>query len=116
MLPRSKSKRITVDGQRYQYVVSESGPVQAGVVPLAVTVQHGQNGARLRVLGITTLRVPADQSRFYLGRTASPNIEPRYVAQLIGLAVSRGWVPTLPGPIFLLHVTNLDIDLVTAEA
>ena len=116
MLPRSKSKRITVDGQRYQYVVAESGPVEDRVVPLAVTVQHRQNGARLRVLGITTLRVPADQSKFYMGRTANPNIEPRHVAQLIGLAVSRGWVPTLPGPIFLLHVTNPDIYLVAPEA
>lgn len=116
MLPRSKSKRITVDGQRYQYVVAECGPVHDRVVPLAVTVQHDQNGARLRVLGISTLRVPADQSKFYMGRTASPNIEPRHVAQLIALAMSRGWVPTLPGPIFLLHVTSPDIDLVPREA
>ncbi len=116
MLPGSKSNRITVDDERYQYVVTESGAADDGIVPLAITVQHHQNGARLRVIGLTTRRVPEDESKFYMGRTVEPNVEPCQVALLIRLAMSRGWAPTSPGPLFALHVTKSDVFPAAAEA
>jgi hypothetical protein len=109
MLPASKSNRITVDDERYQYVVTEAGATDNDVVPLAVTVQHHQNGARLRVIGLTASRVPEDQSKFSMGRTVEPNVEPRHVVLLIRLATSRGWAPTSPGPPFILRVTKSDV-------
>jgi|SRR5579872_811939 len=116
MLPKSKSNRITVDSQRFQYIVAESGSARDKVVPLTVNVQHEQNGARLRVIGLATYRVPEEQSKFYMGRTVNPNVEPRHIAKLIRLALSRGWIPLSPGPTFTLEVTNSDVFPVSAAS
>ena len=110
MLPRSGSKTITVDGNEYQYMVTESGATENSIVPLAVIVQHRENnGARLRVIGLTTRRVPSEQSKFYMGRSVEFSVEPRHVAQLIRLAISRNWQPRLSGPTMILQVSNADL-------
>lgn len=108
MLPGSKSKQVAVDHDRFRYVVSESGASENGAVPLVVTVQHGtENGVRLRVVGLTTQRVPEKDSKFYRGRTVDPAVRPRDVVELIRLGISRGRAPTTPGPAFILHVEGI---------
>jgi hypothetical protein len=107
MLPRSKSKQVAVDHDRFRYLISESGKTENGVVSLIVTVQHcTENGARLRVVGLKTHRVPEASSKFYRGRTVDPALQPRDVVELIKLGISRGWVPKLPGPAFILRVES----------
>ena len=99
-----------VDSDRYQYIVNEDSTAQGTVVPLTVTVQHcAGNGARLRVVGLSTLRVPEDQSKYYMGRTVELSIGPRHVAQLIRIAISRGWTPASSGAAFILQITNADV-------
>ena len=110
MLPSSGSRRITVDKSRYRYVVSESGTGHDGVVTLAVTVQlPAENGAYLRVLGLTARRVPEELSKFYSGRTLDRDVQSRHVARLIRLGLASGWDPRSPGPAVILQVSNSDV-------
>ncbi len=110
MLPRKKSNQITIDARRYRYVVNERPSDSAGHVPLAITVQDElANGACLHIDGLSTRRVPVMESRFYMGRTVAPCVEPRHVAVLISLAIRQGWVPDAPGAPFPLAVQNADI-------
>jgi len=110
MLPNAKSNRITVDEARYQYVISESGSSEVDTIPLSITVQHREkNGAHLRVVGLTAFRVPAEESKFYMGRTVDRPVEPRHVAQMVRLAISRGWKPESPGPAFVLSLGNSEV-------
>ncbi len=110
MLPSSNSNRITVDGACYRYIVSESGTVRDGVVPLAVTVQlPNYNGTYLRVLGLTAQRVPEEPKKFYMGRTLAQTIKPRHVARLIRLGLARGWEPRLHGPAVILPISNSEV-------
>ncbi len=117
MLPRSKSKRITVDGNRYRYLVTESAKVQDGVVPLAVTAQLGDtSGSLLRVIGLTARRWPEKLSKFYMGRSLDLPLGPRHVARLIRLGVSRGWEPGASGPVVILQANNSDVFDVEQDA
>ncbi len=109
MLPRNNSKRICVDSIDYRYVVSDSNAAD-GTVSLTVNVQSEDgNGAVLRVIGLTTSRVPEDESKFYMGRTVSKSILPRHVAKLIALATASGWNPQQAGAPVVLQLTNEDV-------
>ncbi len=117
MLPSSKSNRIAVDGARYRYIVSESGTVHDGIVPLAVTVQlPDYNGTYLRVLGLTARRMPEEPTKFYMGRTLDQTIKPRHVARLIRLGLARGWEPRLPGPAVIVQISNSEVFAVDCTA
>ena len=110
MLPRSKSKRITIGPDQFRYVVNEAISSSGDTVPLAVTVQHeSANGALLRVTGLTVRRVPIDQSKWYDGRTVARPIKPPQIVGLILRAKQSGWVPESPGPPFVLQVQNDDV-------
>jgi hypothetical protein len=98
MLKRVGSKNITVDDQRYRYVISEVGVPKGPSVPLALTVQHAStNGSRLRVTGLHAVRVPESESKFYMGRSLEAPILPGHVESLIRSALGRGWQPQVPG-------------------
>jgi hypothetical protein len=116
MLPNSKSNRLTVDKQRYRYIVAESAAVTDNTVPLTITIQNQNNGARLRVIGLTTFRVPKEQSKWYEGRTVGQPVVPQHVAELIRIAISRGWVPALPGPTFVLQIANSEVFPISEKA
>ena len=108
MLKRVGSKNITVDGQRYRYVVSEVDPSKRPGVALALTIQHAsKNGSRLRITGLGAVRVPEAESKFLMGRTLAAPVLPRDVESLIRLALDRGWTPQLSGGEF---VVKLDSD------
>ena len=110
MLPSSGSKRVEVDGTDYRYIVSGPGTVEDGVVPLSVTIQYrSNNGAYLRVLGLTARCLPVELSKFYKGRTLIQTIKPRHVARLIRLGLARGWEPELKGPPVILQVSNSEV-------
>jgi hypothetical protein len=112
MLPRKNSNRITIDERRYRYIVSERDRDAADDVALVITVQdETANGACLHVEGLETRRVPLEQSKFYMGRTVIPCVEPRHIALLISLAIEHGWVPDAPGSPFQLQVQNPDVFL-----
>lgn len=109
MLPRAKSHRICVADHSYRYLVTETD-TKNEVVSLAITVQHAEvNGARLRVVGLTTRRVPEEHSKFYMGRTVDTAVKPRHVAKLIALATTKGWMSDVPGPPFTLRMRNADV-------
>lgn len=110
MLPSSGSDRVEVDGTRYRYIVSESRAAPDGTVPLAVTVQlRDQNGAYLRVLGLTAIPVPEALSESRSGRLLKQAIKSRHVARLIRLGLARGWQPKSSGAPVILQVSNPDV-------
>ena len=110
MLPNRKSNRVKVDENLYQYVVTEAGAKQGAAVPLSITVQHREtNGAHLRVVGLTASRLPEKESKYSMGRTMDRSVEPRHVAQIVRLAISRGWKPELSGPPFVLFLDDSEV-------
>ena len=111
MLPRHKSKNISLGPDRYRYVVAEAKPGDGStVVPLVVTIQHEMaSGAMLRVTGLTATRVPVEESKWRDGRTVDRPLLPPQIAGLIARAKSLGWIPDNPGPPFIMHVQNEDV-------
>jgi hypothetical protein len=108
MLKRVGSKSITVDGQRYRYVISEVGLPNGPSVPLALTVQHAiANGSRLRITGLQAVRVPESESKYYMGRTLAAPVLPGQVELLIRSALDRGWRPHTSGKQFIVDAGSV---------
>ncbi len=108
MLPSAGSCRVRVDGTEYRYIVSKSRVAPDGTVPLAVTVQL-QNGAYLRVLGLTALPMTEVISMSRRERRRNQAIQPHHVARMIKLGLAHGWNPEWPGPPAILQVSNSDV-------
>jgi hypothetical protein len=101
---------VAVGSDRYRYMVRETTPAAGDIVPLIITIQHdSENGAVLRVAGLTATRVPVDESKWYDGRTLARPIKPRQIVGLIVRAKQVGWVPDSPGPPFDMEVHNDDV-------
>ncbi len=110
MLPRRNSNRICLGSDRYRYIVAETVDSDEDVVALTVTVQsENANGSLLRVIGLTTTRVPAMESKFYMGRTVTHSIRPQHVANLTSRVQEIGWCPRESGSPFVLEVANSDV-------
>lgn len=88
MLPRAKTRTVTVDGGRYRWLVSDVGG--------GLLLVERDGGGRLEV----TLSREIDGLYWLPGQSAPHPITPRLVAAMIALARSRGWQPTAPGPAF----------------
>ena len=117
MLPRSKSRRITVDAERFRFAVTETCAPNEDIVPIVVTVQHEvANGALLRITGLTLKRVPVNESKWYDGRTVAAPITPSQVADLVVRAKQSGWLPQASGPPFVLQVQSSDTPSPSASA
>jgi hypothetical protein len=108
MLPRRNSNRVSVESDSYRYIVSES-ELPDETIALTINVQHDENGAILRIKGLTTTRVPVMESRCYVGRTVSNSITPKHVATLIRRAKQNGWQPSESGPPVILEVKNSEL-------
>lgn len=109
-MPSSGSNRVEVDRTRYRYIVSKSSAVPGGTVSLAVTVQlRNQNGAYLRVLGLTAVSVTEVLPKSRKARLKNQVIKPHHVARLIKLGLACGWKSASPGPPVLLQVNNSDV-------
>ena len=105
MLKHAGSHNLTIDGNRFRYVVSEAGSGVDGRVRLSLIVQHAAaNGCRLRIAGLFGERVPEQRSKFYRGRTLRRPVTPRDVEQWVRAATSNGWRPDAPGKDFVLRV------------
>lgn len=108
MLPNRNSNRVCHDSVNYRYVVSEARPDEDGHVALTINVQSGNNGAILRVTGLSTQRVPVMQSRCYTGRQVVDPVLPRHVAVLISRGIATGWCPKESGAPVVIEVTNAE--------
>jgi hypothetical protein len=98
VLKHAGSKNLTIDGERFRYVVSEAGSDTNGRVALSLVVQHATaDGSRLRVMGLFGERVPEQESKFYRGRTLKRPISPKDAEQLVRAALSHGWRPREAG-------------------
>jgi hypothetical protein len=107
MLKHAGSNTINVDGHQFRYLVSENGAESNGRVRLALTVQHATaNGSRLCVTGLMGDRVPAEESKFWMGRTLKRPATPKDVEQLVRTAISSGWRPEESGEPFILRVAG----------
>jgi len=116
MLKHAGSKNLTIDGERFRYVVTEAGGDTEGSVPLSLIVQHALvNGSRLCVNGLLGQRVPEQESKYYSGRTLKRPIWPKDAERLIRDALSKGWNPRLPGKPFVLQVGELTPQMDTDE-
>lgn len=109
MLPNRNSTRLSHKSVNYRCVVSEVGAGDEGTVALAINVQSEENGAVLRVTGLTTERVPVMESRLYMGRQVAAPIRPQHVAVLIKRGIDAGWSPQHAGPPLVIQVTNEEV-------
>jgi hypothetical protein len=114
VLKHRGSNNLTIDGERFRYVVSEAGSDADGRVALSLFVQHAEtNGSRLQVTGLFAERVPEMESKYYMGRTLKRPVSPKDAEQLVRTALSHGWRPRESGKPFVLKV---DIRSVAEES
>jgi hypothetical protein len=105
VLKHAGSNNLTVDGERYRYVVSEAGSDSNGRIALSLIVQHAEmNGSRLQVTGLFAERVPEMESKNYMGRTLKRPLGPKDAERMVRTALSQGWQPRDSGKPFLLKV------------
>jgi hypothetical protein len=105
VLKHTGSNNLTIDGERFRYVVSEAASDTNGRVALSLIVQHAEkNGSRLCVTGLFGERVPEQESKFYMGRTLKRPVSPKDAERLVRAALSYGWRPRESGKPFLLKV------------
>lgn len=105
MLKHRGSNNLTIDGERFRYVVSESGSDADGRVALSLIVQHAEkNGARLQVTGLFAERVPEMESKYYMGRTLKRPVSPKDAERLVRTALLQGWRPHESGKPFVVKV------------
>jgi len=110
VLPRYKTKNITIGHDRYRYIVTEATPDEVNTVPLTVIIQHDSaNGAVLRVTGLTATRVPVEESKWCDGQTLERPVLPPHIVGLIDRAKQLGWIPNCPGPPFIMHMQNQEV-------
>ena len=106
MLPRAKTRRLTIDCVRYTYAVTEYGTCVGPDIPLVVNVQsRDSNGQTLRILGVCIRRVPQEVSKFYRGRSVEVSLIPNEVALMIRAALVQGYNPAHAGPVFVMQVS-----------
>jgi hypothetical protein len=102
-IPKKGSRPITVDGQEYRWFVRRK-PTDcggSGSTPLTVAVSSDVPRSSSLVATFATNR--PDAWRFP-GSTA---VTPGDIAELIRLAIQRGWDPTKPGSAFKIDVRGL---------
>ncbi len=117
-LIKKKSRGITVNQNRYRYQISSTKIDHAGNYSLNLTVQVDDGfGSVLKVLGLLTRDYWLDFSEFgvRLNKDHYPIITPKYVANVIKLALSQGWKPNNSGSSFELEITNDDFFNSSAE-
>ncbi|MEM7160740.1 MAG: hypothetical protein AAF799_48350 [Myxococcota bacterium] len=83
-LPKDKSRGITVDAERYRWLVRRIGP---GGWDLRLLVEHAAGQGQRLVLAFEGVH----------GTDSIPRITPRYVAALIHHAQAQGWQPQSSG-------------------
>jgi len=93
MMPKSKSKAYSVDGNSYTVSVGECGHDSGGGVRMSVTLkaEYG-TGSYCVVEGMVNREYWHDYPDFDPARTIS--ITPRVVCEIIRYAHNAGWSPT----------------------
>ena len=109
MIPKKKSRPITVDETNYRYVISTAHTETSGEFHLNVTVQMAEvNGSILAVKGLITRDYWLDVPNEVHSKDHYPVLQPSHIAQFIQQAVKEGWQPKQKGPVFRLNVKNED--------
>ena len=106
MLPKKKSRRLTIDGQVFRYAVSCSASGD-GWYDFNVTVQNEQhNGSKLQAIGLVTRDYWLDFSHGDLDLDNYPVITPKHIETFVRRAQSEGWDFSTSGSSFELKVDN----------
>jgi hypothetical protein len=97
-IPKKGSRRITVDGSEYRWLIRRKPTYSQanGWTPMILAISSSEPQSSSLVVAVAATRPDAWVGA---GNTA---ITPHAVAELIRLAVVRGWDPTSPGSPFLL--------------
>lgn len=101
-IPKKGSRPITVDGQGYRWFVRRRPTVGAGSGsnPLTVAVSSEVPRSASLVANVATRRPDASL------HSEATAVTPGDVAELIRLAIRRGWDPAKPGGAFRIDVVG----------
>lgn len=101
-IPKKGSRPITVDGQSYRWFVRRKPTDCGGSGRTPLTVAVSSDVPRSSSL-VVTLAINRPDAWLHPGATA---VTPCDVAELIRLAIKRGWNPSKPGSAFQLDLRN----------
>ena len=106
MIPKNKSRTITVDSVIYRYAISCSWK-EDGWCNFNITIQNEiSNGSKLLAKGLVTRNFWLDFPNPESDSGAYPVITPKHIKSFIRMGISDGWEPNERGSNFVLSVTN----------
>ncbi|MYM60034.1 hypothetical protein GTG28_12445 [Vibrio sp. OCN044] len=112
-LPKSKSRKISLENIYYRYSVSVSSK-DNGEFDLNITVQNeAANGSKLTLKGLVTRNFWLDFSELVcdvVDWDYYPKITPKHIEYFINLAISKGWEHNKKGSNFILQFNNEKLD------
>ena len=108
-LNKSKSRPITVDDNKFRYIISISWH-DGGKFDFNITVQsEAHNGCKLLLKGLVTRDFWLDFSDNLgeeIDNTDYPTITPKHISAFIMRAINEGWEYSSTGKDFILKVSN----------
>ena len=111
-LPKNKSRKISVAGNEFRYVISISWK-ENGNFYFNITIQSEiHNGSKLLLKGLVTRDFWLDFSDFVVENVDMneyPTITPKHIAHFIMSATENGWDFSTNGKDFVLEVKNEDL-------
>lgn len=106
-IPRTGSRRITVDATEYRWTVRHRPTYSQAVADSHLTVAVEASQPHGQTLHLT---LPVTRCDNWLAQPGYV-VTPADIAHWIPFALSRGWTPSLPGPTFRLSLTEADLDV-----
>jgi hypothetical protein len=97
-LPKKGTRKITVDGEGYRWMIRKQPTYGQGAFASQMTFAVEKIREPQRTLVVTT-KVPRPDNWL---RTPSASVTPAHVAEAIREARGRGWEPGLPGSAFMM--------------
>jgi len=104
---QKKSRTIIVNGIPFRFAVRSSTRNQDGSFNLNITAQHESgDGSYLKVNGVYTRDFWLDTPDQTYESTEYFKVTPKHVAELISIALEKGWQPKTKAPPFQLKANN----------
>lgn len=107
-LPKKRSRKISIDGEQFQYFISRSKVINDGAFHLTVTVQNkNSNGTYLIAKGIQTRDFWLDFGDVQRHAPSEYKIlMPKHVEKIIREGLKLGWKSEQNGDVFELNFSD----------
>ncbi|MDT0559555.1 hypothetical protein RM697_12900 [Ichthyenterobacterium sp. W332] len=109
-LPKKKSRLITVNNEKYRYVISAGKYNENWEFDLNITVQLATGeGCKLKVKGLITRDYWLDFPNDITSKEDYPVLTPLEISIIITCSLKSGWNPELKGKPYIININNNQI-------